>query len=79
MKTKTIRQSGVTAFLTVLVAAAMAPTTAVSQPNDHQAANSRRPAWKFAVTDDSRAAGSAAVKKKRRLGRCARHNRQRHG
>ncbi len=62
MKAKTIWQSGLTAFLTVLVAATMAPTTAQAQGNGQQAAHSNRPAWKFAVTDDSRAAGSAVVR-----------------
>jgi hypothetical protein len=31
-------------------------------PGGNQAENSRRPAWKFAVTDDSRASGSSAAK-----------------
>ncbi len=62
MKTKWARQLGVTAFLMVLAVTAMMPTPVWSQSNDQQTAHSRQPAWKFAITDDSRAAGPAIAK-----------------
>lgn len=62
MKTERIWKSAVTALLAVLVFATITPTTSVAQSNNQQAATSHRPAWKFAVTDDSRASGSAAAK-----------------
>jgi Calcineurin-like phosphoesterase len=61
MSENTVHRRWVAAFLTVIVAAAV-PSAARSAPSDNQADNSRRPAWKFAVTDDSRAAGSAVVR-----------------
>ncbi len=58
---KTHRRS-VVVSLAVMVASAAMPSAARSLPAGAQAANSRRPAWRFAVTDDSRAAGPAAAK-----------------
>jgi hypothetical protein len=62
MKTERIWKSALATLLAVLVFAAITPTTSVAQSNNQQATKSHRPAWKFAVTDDSRASGSAAAK-----------------
>ncbi len=48
------------AFSTLTIAVIF-PAPAWSQSNGQQAEHSRRPAWKFAVTDDSRAAGPAVA------------------
>jgi hypothetical protein len=55
------RRNWPAAFLAALLASAVMPSPALSQ-TDPSAGASRRPAWKFAVTDDSRAAGSAVAR-----------------